>query len=33
MIKEEEKEVIKKKGWIGIRAAAALLGFGWLPFV
>ena len=33
MIKEEEKKVIKKKGWIGIRAAAALLGFGWLPFV
>ena len=33
MIKEEEKKVIKKKGWIAIRAAAALLGFGWLPLV
>jgi hypothetical protein len=33
MIKEEEKEIIKKKGWFGIRAAAALLGVGWLPFL
>ena len=33
MIKEEEKKIIKKKGWFGIRAAAALLGVGYLPFV
>jgi len=33
MIKEEEMKIIKKKGWFGIRAAAALMGFGYLPFV
>ena len=33
MIKEEEKKIIKKKGWLGIRAAAVLMGFGYIPFI
>ena len=33
MIKEEEKKIIKKKGWLGVRAAAVLMGFGYIPFI
>ena len=33
MIKEEEMKIMKKKGLFGLRATAALLGFGYLPFL
>ena len=33
MIKEEEKKIIKKKGWMGIRILAATMGIGFVPFV
>ena len=33
MIKEEEMKIMKKKGLFGLRATAAILGFGYLPFL
>jgi hypothetical protein len=33
MIKEEEKKIIKKKGWMGIRILAATMGIGFVPFI
>jgi len=33
MIKLEEKNIIKKKGWQGIRILAATMGIGYVPFI
>jgi hypothetical protein len=33
MIKLEEKNIIKKKGWQGIRILAATMGIGYIPFI
>ena len=33
MIKEEEKKIIKKKGWMGLRILAATMGIGFVPFI
>jgi len=33
MIKDEEKKIIKKKGWLSIRILAATMGIGYIPFI
>ena len=33
MIKLEEKKILKKKGWLGIRILAATMGIGYVPFI
>ena len=33
MIEVEEKKIITKKGWQGVRLAAATMGLGFLPFI
>ena len=33
MIEIEEKKIITKKGWQGVRLAAAAMGLGFLPFI
>lgn len=33
MIKDEEKKIIKKKGWLSIRILAATMGVGYIPFI
>jgi len=33
MIKLKEKNIIKKKGWQGIRILAATMDIGYVPFI